>query len=66
VAPHGGDFAYSHLAMQGIKDGKIDVVKVDGIVFSVDTQQAGNADRITGNPAKSFPATSISTRRVHV
>ncbi len=52
--------------MQGIKDGKIDVVKVDGIVFSVDTQQAGNADRITGNPAKSFPATSISTRRVHV
>ena len=41
----GGDFAYSGLAMQGIKDGKIASTKVDGLVFN--TQQAGKAEKLT-------------------
>ena len=47
--PGGGEFAYSGLAMQDIKDGKIATVKVDGFVFRVDTQQAGKADKLTGD-----------------
>jgi hypothetical protein len=46
-----GEFAYSGLAMQGIKDGKIATMKVDGFVFTVNTQQAGKAEKLTGNLA---------------
>jgi hypothetical protein len=49
--PGGGEFAYSGLTMQDIKDGKIATVKVDGFVFRVDTQQAGKADKLTGDLA---------------
>lgn len=49
--PGGGDFAYSGLAMQGIKEGKIATMKADGFVFTVNTQQAGKADKLTGNVA---------------
>jgi hypothetical protein len=49
--PGGGEFAYSGLAMQDIKDGKIATMKVDGFVFTVDTQQAGKADKLTGDLA---------------
>ena len=51
ATPGGGEFAYSGLAMQGIKDGKIAIMKVDGSVFTVNTQQAGKADKLTGNLA---------------
>jgi hypothetical protein len=51
ATPGGGEFAYSGLAMQGIKDGKIATSKVDGVVFSVNMQQAGKAERFTGNLA---------------
>jgi hypothetical protein len=47
----GGDVAYSGLAMQGIKDGKIASTKIDGVVFTVNAQPAGKADKITGNLA---------------
>lgn len=49
--PGGGEVAYSGLAMQDIKDGKIASVKVDGFAFTVNTQQAGKADKLTGNLA---------------
>jgi hypothetical protein len=51
AAPGGGEFAYTGFAMQGIKNGKIDVTKVDGVVFNVTMQQAGKTDKITGNLA---------------
>ena len=51
AAQGGGDFAYSGIAMQGIKDGKIATMKVDGFVFTVDTQQAGKAAKLSGNLA---------------
>ena len=49
--PSGGDFSYSGLSMQGIKDGKIAAMKTDGIVFTVSTPHAGKVDRMTGNIA---------------
>jgi hypothetical protein len=51
TTPGGGEFTYSGFAMQGIKDGKIDATKVDGVVFTVTMQQAGKAEKITGNLA---------------
>ena len=41
TVPAGGDFTYSGLSMQGIKDGKIAAMKADGFDFTVNTQQAG-------------------------
>jgi hypothetical protein len=46
-----GDFAYSSLAMEGIKDGKIASVRLDGISFNVITQTADKTDKLTGNLA---------------
>jgi hypothetical protein len=51
AASGGGEFTYSGFAMQGIKNGKIDVTKVDGVVFNITMQQAGKTDKITGNLA---------------
>lgn len=54
ATPGGGDFSYSGFSMQGIKDGKIDVAKVDGVVFNLAMPQAGKADKtekMTGNLA---------------
>lgn len=47
----GGDFAYSGLSMQGIKDGKVDATKIDAVVFNLTTQQAGKTEKMTGNLA---------------
>jgi hypothetical protein len=51
--PGGGgvDFAYSGLAIGGIKDGKIASMKTDGLVFTVNSQQAGKAGKLTANVA---------------
>jgi len=49
--PGGGDAAYSGFAMQGIKDGKIASMKVDGFVFTINMQPAGKAEKLTGNLA---------------
>lgn len=46
-----GDFTYSDLSMQGIKDGKIAVMKADGFAFAVTMQQAGKPQKMTGNLA---------------
>jgi hypothetical protein len=51
ATPGGGDIAYSGLAIAGIKEGKIDSMKVDGFTFTVNTQQAGKVDKLTGNLA---------------
>ena len=51
ATPGGGEFTYSGFAMQGIKDGKIDVTKVDGVVFNVTMAQAGKTEKMTGNLA---------------
>jgi hypothetical protein len=51
ATPGGGEFAYSGLSMQGIKDGKIAAMKADGFIFTVNTQQAGKADKLAGNLA---------------
>ncbi len=51
AAPGGGEFTYTGFAMQGIKGGKIDVAKVDGVVFNVTMQQAGKTEKLTGNLA---------------
>ncbi|HEX9472308.1 MAG TPA: hypothetical protein VF957_22510 [Bradyrhizobium sp.] len=63
--PDGGDVAYSGLAMQGIKDGKIATMKADGFVFTVNTQQAGKTAKLTGNLANlaayDFDATAAAT-----
>lgn len=49
ATPGGGEVAYKGLAIQGIKDGKIARTRVDGVVFTVNTQPAGKPDKLTGN-----------------
>jgi hypothetical protein len=46
-----GDFVYSGLALNDIKDGKIASMKVDRMVFTANMQQTGNALQITGEIA---------------
>jgi hypothetical protein len=47
----GGDFAYSGLAMEGIKDGKIASIKTDNLVFTANSPQLGKAEKLTVNVA---------------
>ena len=49
--PGSGEIAYSGLAVQGIKDGKIASSKVEGVVFSLTTLAAGKTEKLTGNLA---------------
>ncbi|HEY0912912.1 MAG TPA: hypothetical protein VGD75_22035 [Bradyrhizobium sp.] len=51
ATPGDGEVAYSGLAMQGIKNGKIANMKADGVVFTVNTHQAGKTEKLTGNLA---------------
>jgi hypothetical protein len=46
-----GDVTYSGIAVENIKDGKIATAKVDGFVFTVNTQPAGKPEKFTGNLA---------------
>jgi hypothetical protein len=41
-APGGGEFAYSGIALQDIRDGKVASTKADGFTFTVNTPQAGS------------------------
>ena len=50
ATPGGGEVAYSSLAMQGIKDGKVASLKIDGFVFTL-MQATGKPDKLTGNLA---------------
>jgi hypothetical protein len=65
ATPGGGEFAYSGLAMEGIKDGKIVSTKTDGFVFTANTQEAGKATKLTGNignfAAYDFDVTAAAT-----
>jgi len=49
--PGEGDVVYSGLVMQGIKDAKIASMKVDSLVFRLNTQEAGKAVKLSGNLA---------------
>ncbi len=46
-----GEFAYSGVALQGIKDGKIATTQVERASFTVNTQHAGKSDKMTGEIA---------------
>ncbi len=46
-----GDFVYSGLALNDIKNGKIASMKVDRMVFTANTQQTGKAVQVTGEMA---------------
>ena len=46
-----GEFAYSGMALQDIKGGKIATMQVERANFTVNTQQAGKADKMTGEIA---------------
>ncbi|CAN7268175.1 hypothetical protein LJR220_001227 [Bradyrhizobium sp. LjRoot220] len=64
AAPGGGEVAYSGFAMQGIKDGKVASMKVDGVVFTINSQPPrGKPDKLTGNLAN-IAALDIDTTAV--
>jgi hypothetical protein len=46
-----GEFTYSGVALQGIKDGKIATTQVERAGFTVNTQHAGKSDKMTGEIA---------------
>ncbi|MDH2340830.1 hypothetical protein [Bradyrhizobium sp. SSUT77] len=48
AATGSGEFFYSGLAIQNLKQGKIDAMKADRANFSINVQQAGKADKLTG------------------
>lgn len=43
-----GEITYSGLAIQNLKHGKIDAMKADRAVISIDVKQPGKPDRLTG------------------
>jgi hypothetical protein len=43
-----GDFTYSGLALRDIANGKIATIGVERVAFTVDTKQAGKAEKMTG------------------
>ncbi|KJC59748.1 hypothetical protein UP10_16525 [Bradyrhizobium sp. LTSPM299] len=47
----GGEFAYSGLALENLKDGKIASIKTDRFTFTVNSQPAGKPIKMTGNLA---------------
>ncbi|MGY3614883.1 hypothetical protein [Bradyrhizobium sp. USDA 10063] len=48
ATPGGGEFAYSGIALQGIRDGKVVITKAEGFTFTVNTPQAGRREKLTG------------------
>ncbi len=46
-----GEFAYSGVALQDIKGGKIAAMQVERASFTVNTQHAGKPDKMTGEIA---------------
>jgi hypothetical protein len=51
ATPVGAEVAYSGVAIQGVKDGKIASTRVDSVVFTASTQPAGKPEKVTGNLA---------------
>ncbi|MEO8321290.1 MAG: hypothetical protein ABI561_23535 [Bradyrhizobium sp.] len=60
-----GDFAYSGIGLRDIKDGKIAAMQIERAVYTVNTQQAGKADKMTGEmtdiTAQDFDAAAAAT-----
>lgn len=58
-----GELTYSGLAMQNLKHGKIDAMKADRAVISIDMKQPGKPDKLTGELSNiivnDFDATAI-------
>jgi hypothetical protein len=49
ATPSGGEFAYSGIALQDIRDGKVASTKADAFTFTVNTPQAGGRrEKLTG------------------
>ena len=46
-----GEFAYSGMALQDIKGGKVGTIQVERVNFTVNTQHAGKPDKMTGEMA---------------
>ncbi|MFK4578469.1 hypothetical protein [Bradyrhizobium ottawaense] len=59
-----GEVAYSGLAIQNLKRGKIDAMKADRAVFTIDVPQPGKQDKLTGDLSNvvvnDFDATAIA------
>ena len=59
-----GEVAYSGLAIQNLKRGKIDAMKADRAVFTIDVPQPGRQDKLTGDLSNiivnDFDATAIA------
>lgn len=59
-----GEFAYSGATMQDIKGGKIATMQIERASFTVNTQQAGKPDKMTGEIAniasRDFDAAALS------
>jgi hypothetical protein len=49
TTPGRGTFTYTGLALEGIKDGRIASQKVSDARFTIDTQQSGKPQRMTGH-----------------
>lgn len=48
-APGNGEIAYSGLAIQNLKRGKVEAMKADRAVFTIDVPQRGKQDKLTGD-----------------
>ncbi|MET4175745.1 hypothetical protein ABIB99_006861 [Bradyrhizobium sp. LA6.1] len=63
AAAGSGEFTYSGLAIQNLKHGKIDAMKADRAVISVEVKQPGKPDKLTGELSNiivnDFDATAI-------
>ena len=46
------DFSYSDLSIEGIKDGKVAVMKLASVAYNANTQQAGKNDKLSGRIEK--------------
>lgn len=59
-----GEIAYSGLAIQNIKRGKIDAMKADRAVFTIDVPQPGKPDKLSGELSNvivnDFDATAVA------
>ncbi|WP_454629024.1 hypothetical protein [Bradyrhizobium cenepequi] len=65
ATPDGGEFAYSGVALQDIRDGKVASTKADGFTFAVNAPQAGGREKLTGTlsnlVAHDFDAAAAAT-----
>jgi len=56
-----GEFTYSGLVVEGIKDGNVASMKSDECLFTFNSRPAGKAEKVTGSLANFARTTPIST-----